>query len=185
MTAAFEVFFADVGPRPNGYSLDRKNVNGDYEPGNVRWANKYVQANNQRPKRKAILDRIKLLVVLRQNALCSHCGILLGPIDAIAFDHRPAIALREIDHAHNDYVPAQLNSDYIEAVHRDCHNIRTFGKPATTAGSDIGNIAKAKRLAKRGKITKPKRKIPSRPFAKGQRSIHPVLPRGRAGAAGR
>ena len=31
-----------------GYTLDRINVNGDYEPGNVRWADKKTQQMNRR-----------------------------------------------------------------------------------------------------------------------------------------
>lgn len=44
----FSNFLADVGMRPGrGYSLDRyPNVNGNYEPGNVRWANRIEQQNN-------------------------------------------------------------------------------------------------------------------------------------------
>lgn len=44
----FATFLNDVGPRPEGMSLDRINVNGDYEPGNVRWASDETQANNKR-----------------------------------------------------------------------------------------------------------------------------------------
>ena len=45
----FERFFAHVGQRPDpSYSLDRIDVNGNYEPGNVRWASRKTQAMNRR-----------------------------------------------------------------------------------------------------------------------------------------
>ena len=44
----FATFLADVGERPKGMTLDRKNPDGDYEPSNVRWATKAEQQRNQR-----------------------------------------------------------------------------------------------------------------------------------------
>ncbi len=44
----FERFLADMGPRPDGTTLERKNVNGNYTPSNCIWATTVAQANNKR-----------------------------------------------------------------------------------------------------------------------------------------
>lgn len=46
---SFSNFMADIDPRPSAkHSLDRINVDGSYEPGNVRWATDIEQCNNTR-----------------------------------------------------------------------------------------------------------------------------------------
>ena len=44
----FRYFIEDMGERPKEYQLDRIDVNGNYEPSNCRWANKYIQMGNTR-----------------------------------------------------------------------------------------------------------------------------------------
>jgi hypothetical protein len=46
----FFFFLEDMGVRPEGYTLDRIDVEGDYEVSNCRWVSWYTQVSNRRVK---------------------------------------------------------------------------------------------------------------------------------------
>lgn len=48
----FDLFLEDMGICPEGYSIDRINVNKDYSPDNCKWSSVEDQANNTRRNKR-------------------------------------------------------------------------------------------------------------------------------------
>jgi hypothetical protein len=66
---SFENFLADMGERPEGMTLDRfPNKEGDYEPGNCRWATVVEQARNRTNSRLTFESAVQIAKMMLAGA---------------------------------------------------------------------------------------------------------------------
>lgn len=54
----FANFLADMGERPQGMSLERKDNDGNYEPANCKWATRSEQGRNKRSNHVLVVDGV-------------------------------------------------------------------------------------------------------------------------------
>ena len=83
-------FFEDMGPCPQGMSIEREDVNGNYEPSNCSWQDARTQAQNKRAV-KLFLFRGEELCLAE---ICRRAGIS-GRYDAMYKRMRRGLSLTD------------------------------------------------------------------------------------------
>lgn len=71
---SFEQFYADMGPRPSGFTIERHDNDKSYSAQNCYWATPTIQARNRRPRYNGLCKRGHPLKVRPSGRrVCSIC----------------------------------------------------------------------------------------------------------------
>jgi|SRR6185369_3027369 len=73
---SFKTFYADMGPCPEGFTLERKDSNGPYSPQNCVWADWETQQNNRRNNTKITFNGKTMNVTQWERHLGLSQGII-------------------------------------------------------------------------------------------------------------
>lgn len=91
---SFENFLSDMGAHPGeGFTLDRIDANGNYEPSNCRWADWNTQARNRRNNRNVIINGIEMCVSQAVKIIDTHESKVIRMVRKLNISHQKAIDL--------------------------------------------------------------------------------------------
>lgn len=86
----FECFAHDLGPRPNGLTIERLDVNGHYSPENCVWATPKAQANNRRTNHIITVHGSPMTISQASEAYGIRAFLIRERIVEMGWDHTRA-----------------------------------------------------------------------------------------------
>lgn len=104
----FQAFYEDMGPAPEGFTIERREVDGNYEPGNCEWIAKGAQMENTTRTIRVAFNG----VVISLRKFCTIEGIIYHRI-------RPKV----IKHITDRSVP--VTSDFVRRMNGTLCDIST------------------------------------------------------------